>query len=213
MKLNWSMIEWIIFWVVIITFAVLFLTSCTGNKVKPYDEPNTPVEELTPMQIVSTFDYKTAVVKLQAEINTLKTLNWFQSAMLVGMFAAGLAWILCPVSMKTYCAAAFGLCLVMFGIAYALQEWRKPFSLACLGVGVTACGVGLWAHRKEWFATKTALVEVVQGIEKAKIEATTNYVLASEKTPATVKEIITNAQFAIQSPATTALVETIRETL
>lgn len=154
----------------------VLLSGCVGNKSSPYSsDPNKPAQNLTAKEIASTFAYKNAEAKLNAEIKSLKNLTWFQGLMLVGMFAAGLAWILAPSNIKIYCASVFGLCLIMFGFAYGLQEYKKPFSIAVLAAGTGICGYALYQHRKEFFAKQTALEnttvalsEVVAGNEKLK---------------------------------------------
>ena len=180
-----------------IFWSILLFGGCNEANSKPYDEPNKPVTELTHEEIVTTFDYKDAAAELQAKIDTLKYVSWFQKLALIGIAGSIFA---CFIGLAKWGVPALVTCLLCFGIGTALNEYWELIGFVCLGLGVVVCGVAIYVHRREFFATKTALKEVVVGVEAA-------------KTTTDIKNLIVDNQKAAQSPATTSLVDRIREAL
>ena len=192
--------RWIIWVGVLLTLfiiALCFTGGCNEAIKKPYDEPNKPVIELTHEEIVTTFDYKDAAAELQAKIDTLKYVSWFQKLALIGIAGSIFA---CFIGLAKWGVPALVTCLLCFGIGTALNEYWELIGFVCLGLGVVVCGVAIYVHRREFFATKTALKEVVVGVEAA-------------KTTTDIKNLIVDNQKAAQSAATTSLVDRIREAL
>ena len=128
----------------------------------------------------------------------------------IGMVAS----IFCIVlGVKTWGFAGLIACGAGLGLAWAGIKYSGVLGIGGLVIAAVGAAYACYAIITELIQHKTALMEVVAGIEAAKAGDTVASQLGTISIVTTVKDIIKSTQSFVQSPTTTKLVDTIREKL